>query len=338
MRGSIYVPSSARLDARSIVHAAQSKCARQTALLRRGVKPADVAKEIYRIDAYEGQSRLTMALGNQFERHILMNEADLLRAAYSKQALLQAGDVGVVDMRKGIKLARVIATTQTLIADRLAGRQAPSVILGAALPTAALGLSRNGYVRPDALVASGQEPLYRVSEIKSYESREGLTSATDIESSAAQAAVELAILQHGFPAYRTMSSVDLVLRKPASQYPIVHTVPAARDLFRINALVERWGAMAPVSEAQLGKLPMRDEVEALSFSYQPTCLQNCGLAPHCRSQAIASGDPMVLGQRAATLLSPIRTIYAVGNPLSPATDHASERLTTALSLLMKVVA
>ena len=295
------------LDARGVLRVSNSKCDRERSLLLAGFDPDDIAVRHFGARREAFQSPLAIALGNQFESGLYANNAERLVKAYVEAKRLKA-DAVVVDLTNDIDRVR---KTLGYVTAKGAGDEAPDIIIQGGLTLEAFGAPAS-VIRPDILVAErgkGGEPLpfYRPGEVKSYESREGYTSEEDIGSSAAQAAVALLALAFLDERYVPATPfVDIVLRRPSGMFPIIHPIPAARDLHRLRiAAKEDHGfvqALLRLHNVKEDSAAFKSEVSRIPTRYEPTCLQRCGFARECRAEARGAGEPGAIDAGAAALL------------------------------------
>jgi len=101
--------------------------------------------------------------------------------------------------------------------------------------------------------------------------------------------------------------VDIILRKPSSLYPIIHPLPAERDIHRLFLEVDNRrddviAALARFHEENGVEGSFRDAVEAIPTRYEPSCIVRCGFGRQCRARAKEESDPAAIDGGAISLL------------------------------------
>ena len=338
--------------------ARNTPCTRLRAIIIAGLTPSEVIKKVFGEDG-DAMSPFAMTLSQAFERRLLGNGGSSLLTAYREKGLLTQTEVkitSVEDMAPGdsaMARARRVTETQRLLDLKLAGNpRAPNLIMNPRLSLEIVGVSHP--VELLYLVASDAEPFYRVGVIKSFAARGGKTDKSDIRAACREAAVgTLALRQHiasrrGDPDM-AFDWVDLVLKAPGSFNPrlfanmraeaelaslirALATAPA--DLDEVERLLPAGGNLA--DPAMIVRLPN---------NYRSACKEHCALWERCRAQALAAGQPIVLGDLAAEQLAAAGSITRAldlwnGNGRPPENDAEAtlmEALREAGQVLDRVV-
>jgi hypothetical protein len=293
-------------------------CLRLRALTIAGITPATAAHEIMGMEDREAQSPFALVIAQQFERHLLANGGANLFTLYTQQNVLLAGESKIASVGEfapgdsSMQRQRREAETHRLLAMKLAGDpRAPNLILKPRLNLEMVGILHP--IEPDFLVASDQDPFYRVGELKSYPDRGGKTDQADIRSACRQSAVGIVALRQTLArlGYRDAEAIvparcDLILKVTGFFLPTLHQMVIAGELDSIlRALsdapsnLDELEAMLPPSAtltdpAILASIPNR---------YRSGCREHCALWTHCREQATTASQPTLLGEEAAEYLA-----------------------------------
>jgi hypothetical protein len=327
--------------------ARNTPCTRLRAIIIAGLTPSEVIEKVFGEDG-DAMSPFALTLSQAFERRLLGNGGSSLLTAYREKGLLTQTEVkitSVEDMAPGdtpMARARRVTETQRLLDLKLAGDPlAPNLILNPRLPLEIVGVSHP--VELAYLVASDAEPFYRVGVIKSFADRGGKTDKTDIRAACREAAVgTLALRQHiarrGGDPEVAIDRVDLVLKAPGSFNPRLFAQMRAESELAslIRALAT---APADLDEVERllpagGTLADPAMIERLPNNYRSACKEHCALWERCRAQALAAGQPIVLGDLAAEQLAAAGSISRAldlwnGNGRPPEND-AEDTLMRAL--------
>lgn len=297
-------------------------CQANTISAVHNVRMADVAiREGYKPTF--GQSPFALARGQTFERNLLWDNAERLVNELTRHGVLPEGASGLADFRlamnggpiSGMEVA--IEATRDLvtgIADRSI-TDAPSVVASATIRIPRGVMLPEAILMLDALAirTDGDRPTLIVGEVKTYPDRGGHTSAASLAVARAQAglyvhALEVLLDELGVTDQIMISTTGfLVLSKPGSNFP---SVRAQEDL-RFQAERARRG-FDLLEKAALG-LPPFDPIEgdpanAVSHAdihYSEACLTFCDRARKCFEDALAAGDPAVLGDDVRRFLGDI---------------------------------
>ena len=296
--------------------ARNTACTRLRAIVISGLTPSEVIEKVFH-EAGDAMSPFAMTLSQSFQRRLLGNGGSSLLTAYREKGLLTQTEVkitSVEDMAPGdTAMARVrrVSETQRLLDLKLAGDpRAPNLILNPRLPLEIVGVSHP--VEPAYLIASDIDPAYRVGVIKSFADRGGKTDKSDIRGACREAAVgTLALRQHiarrGRDPEVAVDKIDLVLRAPGSFNPRLFAQMRAQS--ELASLI-RALATAPADLNEVERLlpagrTLADPamIERLPNNYRSACKEHCALWERCRAQALAAGQPIVLGDLAAEQLA-----------------------------------
>ena len=291
-------------------------CQRLRALTMLGVTPATAMRMVYSLPEREGQSPFALAAGSGFERAVFENGAAKLVELYRDAGRLSTTECKVVVVPQlapvgtTSTMARRRAETERLF--RLKARldpRAPNIIVKARMSVMLLGLPHD--IEPDVLVAADSDAFYRPVEIKSYPDRAGKTNAADVRSACRQAAVAVIGLRQAVERLRLSAlgqlvpaAADLVLRTPGSYRPTLRTMSlesevhslqraldeAPRNLEELEMLIEAIEPGASLDDANV--------LDAVTSNYVDSCREHCALAPKCKQEAVACGDPVLIGSQA----------------------------------------
>ena len=309
--------ASVEVGARGIESLARNAgCTRLRAIIVAGLTPSEVIKFVYQGDP-DAMSPFAMVVSQSYERRLLGNSGASLLTAYREKGLLTQSEVKIADVADiadgdgPVARARRVLETQRLIDLKLSGDpRAPNLILNPRLPLELVGVTHP--VELAYLVASDAEPFYRVGVIKSYADRGGKTDTSDIRSACREAAVgTLCLQQHvggrGGDSHLAGDRIDMVLRAPGSFQP--RLFPAMRAQSELASLMRALSA-APADLDEIERIlpagaTLADPrmIERLPNNYCSACKEHCALWERCRAQALAAGQPIILGDLAAEQLA-----------------------------------
>lgn len=319
--------------ARGIEHVARNpSCQRLRALTMAGLTPATAVTKIFRDRLVEGMSQFAMRAGENFEKNLVESGAAKLLDLYRRAGRLSPTECKVYNVAEAAPifnlrdkeqvryaLLKREADTFRLLRRKTGGDPgAPNIIIKPRVPVMLVGVEH--YIEPDALVATDDAPFYLPVEIKDYSDREGKTDPGDIRSACRQAAVAVvalrqAVVRIGTPGIASsLESCDLILRVPGSYaanlrpMKIVGEIEslermideAPRDLDALDDLLASIAPRATLSDAAV--------LDSIPNNYMPTCKEFCALAGRCKQQAVAAGNPVLLGNQAREVLSPAGSI------------------------------
>lgn len=291
-------------------------CTRLRAIIVAGLTPSQVIKIIFQGDP-DAMSPFAMVVSQNYERRLLGSSGASLLTAYREKGILAQGEVKIADVAQiadgdsPAARGRRVLETQRLLDLKLSGdARAPNLILNPRLPLELVGVTHA--VELAYLVASDAEPFYRVGVIKSYADRGGKTDTTDIRAACREAAVGTLCLQQyiasrGGAAALAGDRIDMVLRAPGSFQP--RLFPAMRAQSELASLV-RALSTAPADLDEIERIlpagaTLADAgmIERLPNNYRSACKEHCALWERCRAQALAAGQPIILGDLAAEQLA-----------------------------------
>jgi hypothetical protein len=309
--------SAVEVGARGIESVARNAgCTRLRAIVLTGLTPTEVIKHVFHAEP-DTMSPFAMTLSQAYERRLLANGGASLLTAYREGGHLAAGEAkvsSVADHAPGggvlARQRRELETRRLLDMKRAGDPLAPNLILNPRVPLELVGVTHA--IELDYLVASDAAQSYRVGVIKSYADRGGKTDRADIRAACREAAVgTLALRQHfasrGDDPNRAGDRIDMVLRAPGSFVPrlfasmraeaelasLMRALSAApADLAEVEQLVP---AGASFADAQV--------IDQIPNNYRSNCKEHCALWQHCRAQALAAGQPIILGDAAAEQLA-----------------------------------
>lgn len=296
--------------------ARNTACTRLRAIVIAGLTPGEVIKSVFDAEP-DAMSPFAMTMTQAFERRLLGNGGSSLLTAYREKGLLAQGEVKIIsveDMAPGdnrVARTRRVSETQRLIDLKHNGDpRAPNLILAPRMPLEIVGVTHP--VELAYMVASDAEHSYRVGVIKSFADRGGKTDRSDVRAACREAVVgTLALRQHiarrGGDPEMAADRVDMVLRAPGSFNP--RLFPAMRAESEMASLV-RALSTAPADLDEVERLlpagaTLADTgvIERLPNNYRSHCKEHCALWERCRAQALAAGQPIILGDLAAEQLA-----------------------------------
>ena len=281
-----------------------------------GFTPSLVLKEVFGAEP-DTMSPFAMTLTQAYERRLLGNGGSSLLTAYREKGLLTSTEVkitSVADLAPGDSMMarnRREQETKRLVDLKHKGDPlAPNLILNPRLPLELIGVTHA--IELDYMVASDVASSYRVGVIKSYADRGGKTDKADIRAACREATVgTLALRQHiiasGGDPDIAGDRVDMVLRAPGSFNPRLFASMRAES--ELASLVRALSA-APADLDEVERLlppsaTFADPrmIEHIPNSYRSNCKEHCALWERCRAQALAAGQPIILGDLAAEQLA-----------------------------------
>lgn len=296
--------------------ARNAPCTRLRAIVITGLTPSAVLKSVFRAEP-DTMSPFAMIVSQAYERRLLGNGGSSLLTAYRDKGLLTQTEVkitSVEDMAPGdnpLARSRRVTETQRLIELKHNGDpRAPNLILNPRLPLELVGVTHP--VELAYLVASDADRSYRVGVIKSFADRGGKTDKSDIRAACREAAVgTLALRQHigrrgGNPAM-AVDRIDMVLKAPGSFTPRLFAAMRAESELAslLRALSTAPADLDEVERLLPANASLADPevIERLPNNYRSACKEHCALWERCRAQALAAGQPIILGDLAAEQLA-----------------------------------
>lgn len=296
--------------------ARNTACTRLRAIVIAGLTPSEVIKSVFAAEP-DIMSPFAMLVTQAYERRLLGNGGSSLLTAYREKGLLTQTEVKIVSVENlapgdnAVARNRRVTETQRLIDMKHGGDpRAPNLILSPRMPLEIVGVSHP--IELAYMVASDAERSYRVGVIKSFADRGGKTDKSDIRSACREAAVgTLALRQYiarrGGDPELAVDRVDMILRAPGSFNP--RLFPAMRAESELASLV-RALSTAPTDLDEVERLlpvgaTLADPrvIERLPNNYRSNCKEHCALWERCRAQALATGQPIILGDLAAEQLA-----------------------------------
>jgi hypothetical protein len=339
------LPKDVGPGARGIEHVARNpRCVLLRAVTMAGASPARVMTNVIMSPAREGQSPFAIAQGVRFEQSLLANGAAELFTLYRSAGRLTAQDVRVLNIAEQVPGSSPAALLRRKILTRRAVRMklegdplAPNLIIKPRLDVTVLGVSYE--VEPDVFVGSAQAAFYTLAEMKSYPDRGGKTDPADIRSACRQSAVGVYALRElltglsvADPVLYVPAVADLILRKPGSMCPTLHSQPIQGEYTSVAHILMTPPQDIPALEGLLhdisptATLSDRAVIDALAINYMPNCRDHCPLFDYCKMRALHAGDPGVIDLQAREVLAPagdLRRGYAlIGNTV--ASYHSPE--------------
>ena len=268
-----------------------------------------------------GQSPFALQRGQQFERQLFRDDAQLLRAELEKASVLPTEPSGFADLRMrhlgGPCRDLDEARTRTLdllrsLAKEGVGPKGLSLVAGATICVPGRAMLPEAILVIDAVVIheTAGPPELVVGEIKTYPDRGGHTDRVQLAGARAQSGVYVhgltEVLRENGWADRIIVATKgfLVLTKPGSNRPSIRANEdlryqverAARGLQKLPALAEQ---LAPSGA------PPPDPIAAVTnapIHYEEACIRFCDRASGCFARELAAARPSVLGDDVARLI------------------------------------
>jgi hypothetical protein len=279
-----------------------------------------------------GQSPFALARGSTFERNLLWNGAERLIEELVRKDVLPEGATGLADYRIGINggplgsLENAIDATKELMRE-LAKPDNPDP---GSLPVVVAGATvriPRGVMLPEAIlildtlaVRIDRAPRELiVGEVKTYPDRGGHTDPRSLAVARAQAglyvhALELLLREIELhDKIRLRMDGFLVLTRPGSNLP---SVRAREDLrFQVERARRGFELLELAAQGLPPFSPVEDDpieaVRSCPTAYSEVCLTFCDRAQRCHREALAEGNPTVLGDDIVRFLGTIDLNRAV---------------------------
>lgn len=295
-----------------------------------------------------GQSPFALARGNAFEAGLFLNNAQRIRDALEKKKVIPAGTIGLLDLRLKMNGGKTVSSVDDALAKTIEWFQdlADPKSNPAEIVASPMVKIPKGVILPEAILiidvvtvtsASDGRRLVTVGEVKVFPDRGGHTDPHQVASARAQAglyrrAFELAIDDLGIGDRVAVSPTGfLVFTWPGSNQPSIRAnedltyqaVRAERGFARLEEIAagivreEDWNADLP---------QLIDRVLDAPTEYSEACLSFCDLAPRCHARALATDDPVVLGDDVKRLLGdlPLTRALALLNGATPVDDRETD--------------
>lgn len=277
-----------------------------------------------------GERQSSKRRGVQFERNAYAGDARLLREALAPVIGLSADDIRVrnlLDDHPGSKDdARVarLRITRRLLADSLAGRDAPHLIIQPQLlvPTKP-GPRPYFFIAPDILVWMQQYGLYAPADLKSFVVRENEVSRSDLARVRLQLGAQSLALMHEYDHVGGNKTIVpatglLIFSHPNGlrpHAPRIEDLRGAREAVRvgIEAFLRH---RRRIDELRAGAEPYTVAVD-LEPHFEEACLAQCVMSEWCRNSV--AGRARDLGDSAGHLLGNIEFERITGLLLGTAT-------------------
>jgi hypothetical protein len=291
-----------------------------------------VAGEPY--DREFGERQSSKRRGAQFEQNAYVGDARLLREAFSVFLGKSPHDVivrNLIDDYPGTKNdARVarLRITRSIIADDIAGRPVPDIIIQPQLllPTRP-GPRPYFFVAPDLLVHSPQYGVFLPGDLKSFVVRENEISKSDLARVRLQLGAHVLALRHEYIRIAESAHVPakgmLIFSRPnglAPHAPRIEDVAGGVEAIQIGI-----GAFLKhrqrIESLRAGAAPYT-VVADLEPHFQDSCLNSCVMAQWCRQSVCGRGADM--GDVAGKVLGKMELEYLVGlvtGQVEPADQH-----------------
>ena len=276
-----------------------------------------------------GASPFALFRGNQFEANLLKNDAERLIPELVSTGVVPENAEGMVDLRIAMNAGSdkslqtldqaVDRTTELLIKIGSArGKEItklPSVIAAAAVRLPGAAMLPEALLIIDVLGVRKAEGTDRaeivVGEIKTYPDRGGHTDTKQLAQARAQMGLYLHALRTVIAEFDEAEQPVLsdqgflVLSRPGSDFPRVRSgedllYQEARARRGFSLLEEVASALPPSSGPDSDNSENRlDAVLHATTNYCEACISFCDLAERCHDLAIASSDPVILGDAVA---------------------------------------
>jgi hypothetical protein len=281
-----------------------------------------------------GERQSSKRRGTQFERNAYAGDARLLREALAPAIGLAPDEIRVRNLlddypgtKDDARVARLRITRQ-LLADSLAGRQAPHLIIQPQLlvPTNP-GPRPYFFIAPDVLAWSQQHGVYVPADLKSFIVRENEVSRADLARVRLQLGAQSLALMHEYDRLdRGKTEVPatglLIFSHPNGlrpHEPRTEDLRGARDAVRagIEAFLRH---RRRIDGLRAGAEPYTVAAE-LAPHFEEACLAHCVMSEWCRSSV--AGHARDLGDAPGRLLGNLALERVAGfllGTLAPSND------------------
>lgn len=308
----------------------------------------DKAAEATGIPASFGQSPFAIARGDRFEAGLFVEEAARLRAALERKGALPAGSNGFLDLRLKLNGGTRITSIEQALAETAhwLTRIAADPAMAETIVAAPMIKIPKGVILPEALliidvvtvtsVVDGR-PRITVGEIKVFPDRGGHTDTHQLASARAQAGIYRHALELSVASLGLADQVDvaadgfLVFTWPGSNAPSIRSgedltyqaIRAARGFDRLEEVAQ---SIVRDDDFAADDPALIQRVLEAPTDYVETCLSFCDLAPRCHQLAVASDDPIFLGDEVRRLLGDTTTSRAIAllNGAEPADEREAD--------------
>ena len=285
-------------------------------------------------DREYGERQSSKRRGTQFEQHAFAGDGRLLREAFAPMLGISADDItfrNLFDDHPGTKddarIAR-LGITRGILADRIAGRPAPDILVQPQLllPTRP-GPKPYFFIAPDLVVWSPEHGAYLPGDLKSFVVRENEVSAGDLARVRLQLGAQLLALRHEYDRLAHSIVVPpkgmLVFSRPnglAPHAPRIEDIGGAIEAVRIG-IAAFLRHRQRVNELRAGAEPYT-VVADLQPHFIDACLSTCLMAQWCRQRV--AGTAADMGDVAGKVLGDMTIDHLVGlmtGGIEPANEH-----------------
>jgi hypothetical protein len=205
--------------------------------------------------------------------------------------------------------------SEDLLRRRAAGDlTTPTLVLKPRLAVRAGG--QEFAIEPDAMIATDDDPFYRVAEIKSYADRRGYTDQGKTGSAARQAAVGVVAVRQflsaeGLTPDLVPSTADLIFSNSGSDTPTLNRLDISGEVSNIQAALDDADSQLETLLVHLNGRTLDDPAALASIENYlcSSCSTHCPMFEYCRTDAIEQGHPVALGDDASELLSGLGSLH-----------------------------
>ena len=281
-----------------------------------------------------GERQSSRRRGAQFEQNAYAGDGRLLRETFAPMLGVSADDITVRNLfddhpgtKDDARVAR-LGITRGILADRIAGRPAPDIVVQPQLllPTRP-GPKPYFFIAPDLLVWWPKQGAYLPGDLKSFIVRENEVSAGDLARVELQLGAQLLALRHEYhrlaPSIVVPPKGVLVFSKPnglAPHAPRVEDIGGAVEAVQIGVAAFLRHRQR-VNELRAGAEPYT-VVADLRPHFQDSCLSSCVMAQWCRQRV--AGTAADMGDIAGAVLDDMTMDHLVElmtGSIEPASEH-----------------
>src|SRR5215207_1798774 len=301
------------LDSRAISKIADNpRCQRQAALHLLGLSEQE-AYTLLTGSPYpgpRGERSAALVWGRLFEAKLTEHQAQRLITSLVGVLGIQPATAWLRDLRLEVPDTQSEAVrerchrTQSILADLLAGRRVPDLLLQPALQLSWGGIDW-GHIVPDALVLDRRQQQFVPFETKGYIGIDGVITPGERTALRLQAAIEVLALRSELARLDPTSTVPpqalLVVATPYGFRPapaVLEELDA--EMAAVEAALRTLGRVFSRLATRRQNTAPREILTQLSPYYQESCLTGCALAGVCRNQA--PGVRGEVGERVASLV------------------------------------
>jgi hypothetical protein len=319
------------------------ECGRQVSMLRSGLSEPEyyqrLTGEPYP-DEY-GERLSARRRGAKFERNAYANYAAQLRDALSEIVGVPAAQIWVRNMgdeEPGLREANRIRRwrlTMRILADQVAGRPCPQILIQPQLHITADGLiEKPGFwIAPDILFLERTRNIYRPADLKSFVVRGNKVERADLERSRLQVAIQSLALHESLRTVgdsRTLNHIGgFIFATPyglSPHKPQLEALDGSVDRVQ-KALIalRRHGEYLDALKKADGGAPEHLMLDSVPMHFQERCMKSCALARLCQQHH--EGKAHELGDAAVELLGPetdLDRAFALMSGAKPKTERERE--------------